>query len=244
MSKINWSERLKQLSQIGQTPKIKNKAIRNKKEFSKSEKAAIRKNFVALKPVLTAAPTDFKALNIDRLLRPQINQLKNTGYLVVGKKAYIPLQGYKDARLQKKGFGNDAQLLLIRKTEGANGRKKKETEFLGSAIQKMDWKERLLKEYEAGKFKEGEYVAIKFFNGGVFARQIMTSLDAVYNYFEDNPTFDDSDERRLLNNIHLVKIEVPNLQSLNANMQTEKEKNKARYLRAKKRKTYNKGNAK
>jgi hypothetical protein len=93
------------------------------------------------------------------------------------------------------------------------------------------WQERMIRDFEAGKMKEGDYVALKAFDNSTMARSHTLTLQSLFNYESQIKYNDNPDKVRA--GIRVVLISVKELKDLNANEKSKKQKEKEKYHKRK-----------
>lgn len=213
------------------------KSIPARGELSDAQKKKIRTEFKKYHDIANAAPGQYKVQSAKALSDSDKKKLKDSGYKIVADKVYLPTQGYDSASIKqvwvrnKKTGLKEKTLVVTRK----KGDRKIEQEYIGKPIEKMQWRDRLLDEYQAGKFKDGDYVGVKLFDNGRFERQTVMSIDVLFRYLEDKKNWHDRDEQKLYDNLHLVKITVHRFSDL-ADDDSRKARDHAKYIASKNRK--------
>lgn len=220
-------ERLAALKKIGVIS-----GIDSRKALTDTQKKKIRDVWKKFHVVANAPKGDYTTRSIAKLSDSDKKKLTESGYLISGTKAFIPNQGYDTATIRQKwGKVNGRQekvLEIVRK----KGDRKIETEFIGKPLDKMEWRDRLIREYQQGKFKQGDFIGVKVFDNGVFEREIVTNIDKLFSYLE-KVRWHDQDKNKLLDNLHIVKISVKDYRDIAANQKTRKEENHGKYIRKK-----------
>jgi len=229
--------RLAALKKLGLAPSVK---IPRKKEetFSKSDRDKISKAWSKYSGIANADKGEFVKKNIKNYTENDRKKLKQSGYVVAGDNVFLPTHGYDSASIKtvwtKDKSGKHVKTLeVVRKA----GNRKEETEYIGTRREKMEWRDRLISQYEQGKFKEGDYIGIKVFDNGIFEREIVTSLDKLFQYISQ-VAWHDRDAQKMLDNLHLVKISIKSgdIRDIAANNKTNKQVNHSNYIRKKNRK--------
>lgn len=209
--------------------------IDSRKTLTDSQKKRIRETWKKFHTVANAEKGEYTKRDISKLSKTDKQKLKESGYLITDNKIFIPNQGYDSASIrqswQKIGGQSRKTLEVVRR----KGDRKIETEYIGKPLEKLEWRDRLIQEYQQGKFKDGEFIGVKVFDNGVFEREIVTNINVLFKYLE-TVRWHDKDQNKLLDNLHLVKISVRDYRDITANQKTRKEENHAKYIRKKKSK--------
>jgi hypothetical protein len=211
--------------------------VDSRKALTDSQKKKVRTEWKKYHAVANADKGEWTKRDISKLTTSDKKKLADSGYLIAGDKAFIPNQGYDTASIRqqwtkdKKTGKWEKRLEVVRK----KGDRKEEIEYIGKPLDKLEWRDRLLKEYEQGKFKENDYIAVKVFDNGVFEREIVTNINTLFRYIS-NVSWHDKDKEKMLDNLHIVKISVKDFRDITANQKTRKEENHTRYIRKKKSK--------
>jgi hypothetical protein len=210
------------------------KGISSRGSLSETEKRKVRTEFKKFHAVANSAPGEYKAQNISKLSESDKKKLKESGYLISDNRVFLPKQGYDTASIKqvwtrnpKTGY-QEKTLQVTRK----KGDRKTETEFIGKPLEKLEWRDRLVSEYQAGKFKEGEFIGVKLFDNGKFEREIVLSLDVLFRYLE-HVNWHDKDKRKLYDNLHLVKIAVKDFRDIGSNEKSRKTVDHNKYVKKK-----------
>jgi hypothetical protein len=210
------------------------KDIPSRGNLSDAQKKKVRQEFKKFHAVANASPGEFQKIDITRLSESDKKELKNSGYLIANNKAFIPKQGYDKASIKQVWKRNpetgyqEKTLQITRK----KGDRKVETEYIGKPLEKLEWRERLVREYQAGNFKEGEFIGVKLFDNGKFEREIVLSLDVLFRYLE-TVKWHDRDTQKLYDNLHLVKIAVKDFRDIGANEKSRKQADHDKYIKRK-----------
>lgn len=208
-------ERLREFKKLGffKETKIPSK----NSPLTKSQSAKVRDTFRKLRVVLESPKNEFQSISLNKLNKSDKELIKKSGYLVHGDKAFIPLEGQEKASIRKsftKTKDGSPEKTLIITRSNKDGRKKLE-EYLGSNINKLNWRDRLESEYSQAKKKGGEYFGLKLYSGGVFTHQLFTDLSDAMKYIDTSfVEKDGADREELMNNMHIVKITVKEFKDL------------------------------
>lgn len=229
--------RLATLKKLGILKDIKAPTKNN--PLSNSQKSKIRESYKKMSVVINSPSENFKKFDLKKYQKTDIQNLKNTGYVVFGDKVWLPTQGYDSVSIKREYVKTDNGLErvfnIVRRTK--DGRKKEE-EIVGTPLEKMQWRDRLRKEYDLKKLKEGDYFGIKVFDNGTFERRLFTDFnDMEYYVSNDIKIKDENDTDLIRDNLHVVKISVKDFKDLAANERTQKNKNRTAYVRQKNKKS-------
>lgn len=208
------------------------KDIDARKSLTDNQKKKIRSEYKKYHDLITAPKESYVTKNISHFEKSEIKELRKSGYQIIGDKIYIDKQGYDAASIKRKFIGGR----LVTAIERKKGERKTETEIIAKASDKLGLRDRLIREYEDGEFKKGDYIGVKLFENGTFKRAMYQSLDDVFKYLEDDFTPNSDTRDELLNHIHLVRLSVKDYRDLAANERTHKDRGRERYYRAKIRK--------
>jgi hypothetical protein len=215
-------------------------------KLTDSQKATVRKNWKKYHEIVTAPKGSFVKKDVSYYTAKEKKALKDSGYKIIDDKLYVDKQGSDsvsvkrmtnyDEKSGKKKAKADEFIVVVRK----KGDRKTEEEFIGTSIQKENWRQKLLAQYEAGGFKKGDYIGVKIGEGGIFRRRMYGSLAEIFAYaiddFEPRDGGIHGDKAFLLNQMHLVRMSVKDYRDLASTEKTKKQKNQERYQRAKKAK--------
>lgn len=210
------------------------KSIPNKGNLTDSQKKQVRKEFKKFHVVANAAPGEYKKQSVKKLSDSDKKKLKDSGYLISGDTAFLPTQGYDSASVKQVWTRNpktglqEKTLQITRK----KGDRKTETEYIGKPLEKMEWRDRLISEYQAGKFKEGEFIGVKLFDNGKFEREIVMDINVLFKYLE-HVNWHDRDTQKLYDNLHLVKIAVSDFRDIGANEKSRQTVDHNKYVKKK-----------
>lgn len=229
-------ERLRDLKKLGFLKQIKSPTKNH--PLSQTHKTTIRNLYAKLSTPLNA-PDSFTVLSTTKLNKNDTQLLKDTGYLQHGNKVFIPKEGMDKVSLTKKfskgEAGHEKSLVITRSNK--NGRKKLE-EYIGTNIQKLEWRDRLEHEFKNIQGKNGEYYGLKLYNNKPFTR-IFGGIAEAFKYLEIDFDLKGGDETdKLMKNIHLVKITVADIKELKTENMKEKRKRIRRASKNKKRLGY------
>jgi hypothetical protein len=224
---------LKQLKKIG-VPTVQQYDAR--KSLTKSQKETIRRNFRKYEQIATA-PAEYVKKDATKLSASEKKNLQEKGYQIVGKKLFVEKQGFDSVHMRKKEFKTDdgkkiSTVKIIRKKEGF----RPETEYVMPKHQFSDLQEYLLKQYERGNFKQGDYMGVKIGRGGRARRVMMLSVDSIYRYLIDDfePKDSGTDKDKLIMDTTLIKISTK--ENLPVFERDRKEKNRVSRQRSRSRK--------
>lgn len=208
---IDWAAREKNLKALGFGPAIKG-------PWTDSKRQKVRRLYKEWGSIADE-PKAFKKVSTKGLGPAALADLKDAGYKVKDSKAYIPLSGYSDAKLKteyrKKKDGTFERIVSIVRTatgtdptDKSKVTKRSET-YLGSGLRQLGHLERLQGEYEQGKFRDGEWVALQTYGNSPMARSGRISIGALLKYFIDiqwKNTNSENEKERLRENTHVVKM--------------------------------------
>jgi len=213
-------------------------------KLTDSQKARVRANWKKYHEIVTAPPNSYSTKNISHYDAKDKKALVKSGYKIIGDKIFLDKQGYDKATVKrvtrsymepgKKHATRESYVVVERK----KGERKTETEFIGTALEKKAWRDRLLSEYTAGDFNKGDFIGIKIGDNGIFRRRMYQSIDDVFKYaeYDFEPHDPNTDKEMLLNKMHLVKMSVADYRDLSITEKSKTEKNRDRYQRSKKAK--------
>lgn len=219
-------------------------AISGRGKLTDSQKRRIRKAYEENKFVINTPRSEFKVKDVSYYEKKDIAALKRAGYHVINNKVYLTKQGSQDVEIkrnhvqkidaqgkQRKGY----ETIITIKRELKDGTRV-ETEYLGEPATLTGWRDNLLRDYQSGNFKEGDFIGMKIGRGSQFFRSTMLSLQDVYKYLENDfdPKDPNTDKQQLLLATILVKIEARNWRDVGKDMQTKKEKDALARKRSKK----------
>lgn len=208
-------------------------------KLTDSQKRTIKKNWDKYHDIITAPKNTYSVKDVSHYEAKDKKALEKSGYRIINNKVYIDNQGYGKSTISRKSnlaTGGQGKYVVVERMS-ADGRKK-ETEFIGTAIEKEGWRNSFLKQYQAGGFAKGDFIGIKIGDNGQFRRVMMQSLDDIFKYVEDDFTPHDpgEDKEALQEKMFLIKMSVKDYRDLAANEKTKKEKNQEKYQRQKKAK--------
>ena len=220
------------------------KDVSARKTLTDSQKATVRKNWKKYSEIVTAPKDTFVKKDVSFFDAREKKALEKSGYKIINNKVFIDKQGSDKASVKRissrvKGVSDKREkyesYLVV---ERVKGDRKTEQEFIGSGLQKNNWRDNLLSQYQAGNFQKGDYIGIKIEDGGIFRRRMYQSIDDIFKYASDDFEPKDADTKKeyLLEKMHLVKMSVKDYRDLAATEKTKKQKNAERYQRAKKAK--------
>lgn len=206
--------------------------------LTSAQKTKIREQYKKLAPVINSPKSEFQKISIAKYNKEDKKIFKNSGYLIVDDKIFIPTEGQEKVSIRKE-YRNDKtsglEKSIVIKRSNKNGRKTIE-EYLGSNIQKLAWQERLEKEYKNAKIKNGSFFGVKVYNNGIFRREIFDNINTAFKYLENDFTPKHGDSKdKLLDNMHIVKITVKDISDMGLG-KSQKEKNQKSYVSKKMRK--------
>lgn len=238
-------ERLLALHNLGLLPDISAR----KKKLTESENKRIRKYYLNLHSELEI-PNDFTALSVKGMTPAKKKILTDSGIKIIENRALIPKQGYSSVKfktesIKEKGKYGKTQILTIARSQAdKDGGRKSEVEYMGTALQKMAWRDRLMFQYRNKELKDGEFIALKVFDRGIMQASIMDDIGQLMNYGA-NIRWHDKGKNipELENNLHLVKIRIKRgadlnnpFKALESNVLSQKQINQRKYQRKKSRK--------
>lgn len=179
------------------------------RELTKTEKAKVNRLWAKWHEIADN-PKEFKRLSVAKFDKANVDALKKTGYLVHEGYAYIPLHGYHNASLARDTYRTEKgpydRIIINRTMRDSDGQlRKRQSEYVGSHTQKLDWRDRLLEQYRTGKFKDGELLALKVYENGTMVNSSKLTIDEILKYAEQIKWETAKDADKLRNNLHLVK---------------------------------------
>jgi len=212
-----YKNRLNSLKKLGVAPKID-----LRKKLTKKEKSAISRAFNKVAVVANSAPGEFKAFSTTKMSKEDIKIFKSTGYLTRANKVFVPMHGHTHVKIQRAmvpgATGKKVRQIRIIRNTHSGFRDKTETEYLGEPIHKMFWRDRLMRDYKAGKFHKDEFLSLKLYDNNTFTRKL-ASIDKLLDYVANEMQINDgADPDTLRDNLHLVKIRVSTLDAMNVNI--------------------------
>lgn len=203
--------------------------------LTKSQKETIRKNYREYEKIATA-PKEYVKRTVKNLGKEEKESLKQKGYKIIDNKLFIDKQGFEKVQVRSKVYEDEEgkkikAVKIVRKKEGEAS----ETEYHMPSHQFSNLQELLLKQYERGNFKPGDYMGVKIGNGGRARRVMMLSVDSIYKYliedFQPKDTRTDKDE--LLKHTTLIKIGTSERSVIHE--RTKKEQNRVHRQRSRNR---------
>lgn len=204
--------------------------------LTKSQKETIRKNYHEYEKIATA-PKEYVRKKVDKLSRDEKESLKSSGYKIINNKLYVDKQGFEKVQLKTKEYVDEKgrkvkAVKIIRKKEGEAS----ETEYHMKPSEFSTLQEMLIKQYEQGNFKEGDYMGIKIGAGGR-TRQMTLTLNTLYAYLVEDfePKDTRTDKAELLKHVKLIKIGTSERSKVHE--RSKKETNKLHRTRSKNRAT-------
>lgn len=218
--------RLAALKKIGLLPNV---SARGK--LDANDKRKVREAWKKHHVVAEARPGTFKKQSLSDFFPGQIAEIKKSGIDVINGNAYVRTDNYKSVKIERRKYKIDGETKYIIGVERKYDERKKEFEIIGSPVQMAAWQERLVRDFEAGKMKEGEYVALKAFDNSTMARSHTISLQGLFNY-ESKIKYNDNPEK-VRAGIRVVVITVKEMKDLNANEKSQKQKEKEKYHKRK-----------
>jgi hypothetical protein len=226
--------RLKALKKLGILKEIK--APTKNAPLTSNQKSKIRDTYKKLGVVINSPPENFQKIDLKKYQKRDVENLKKTGYIVYGDKAFIGKQGYDKVSITReyiksKDGSFDRVFNIVRKTK--DGRKIEE-EMVGTPLEKMEWRDRLRKEFDLKKMKKGEFFGLKVFDNGIFERRIFTDFDDMMHYVgNDMRMHTPKDVDMIRDNLHVIKLTVKDYRDLALTEKTEKKKNRTAYFKKK-----------
>jgi hypothetical protein len=202
-------------------------------DLSSSQKKAITRDFKKYHDIANAPKGTYKAQDVSDFFPGQIKAIQKSGVTVINGKAYIRADNYDSAKIVKRkyktGPGMHETIIGI---ERKSGKRKTEFEIVGSPVEIAAWRERLVRDYEAGNLKDGQFVALKAFDNSPMARSNTISLDSIFKYESNIQYHGNPDEVR--KGLRLVIISVKELRDMDANAKSRRKQNADKYQRKKK----------
>lgn len=204
-----------------------------KAELTASQKKKVAAQFKKYHDIANAPKGTYKAQDVSGFFPGQIKAIEKSGVQVINGKAYIRKDNYDSAKIVKRkyktGPGTHETIIGI---ERKSGKRKTEFEIVGSPVEIAAWRERLVRDYEAGNLKDGQFVALKAFDNSPMARSNTISLDSIFKYESQIKYHGNPDDVR--KGLRLVIITVKELRDLAANEKSRRQVNASKYQRKKK----------
>lgn len=196
-----------------------------------AQKKKVRTAWTKNHAIATAAPGTFKTQDVSDFFPGQIKAIQKSGIHVVNGKAFIRTDGYKSAKIVKEKYKSDGETHYILGVRRHTDKRKSQLDIIGSPTEMAEWRERLLRDYEAGKFKEGQYLSLRAFDNAPMSRLNAVTMQTVFNYesrinYHDNPD-------KVREGIRLVIIDIKVPGSHDINTKDRKQKRKESRVRAK-----------
>lgn len=152
-------------------------------------------------------PERYKKISVEKFRREEVKALSATGYKIADNKAFISLSGYQNASIAHSVYktpNGPYDRLEINRTIRSSGKVvKKQTEYVGTRMQRMEWRERLMAEYQAGGFKPGETLMAKVYDRGAMRGSRQTSLASLIKYIEEIKWQTPGNH---IDNVHIVRV--------------------------------------
>jgi hypothetical protein len=218
--------RLAALKKIGLLPNV---SARGK--LDDAEKRKVRDAWKKYHTIAEAPKGEFKKQDVSDFFPGQIKAIQKAGVAVINGQAFIRTENYKSVKIVKEKYKSGSETKYILGVERKTDDRKKEFEVLGSPVEIAAWRERLVRDFEAGRMKDGQYVALKAFDNSPMARSNTVSLQTIFNYESKIQYHDDPDKVRA--GLRLVVITVKDLKDFDANTKSAKQKGKDKYHKRK-----------
>jgi hypothetical protein len=223
---------LKQLKKIGVPSAAKYDA---RKPLTKSQKETVRKNYKKYAEIIEGR-SQYVTRDASKLTQAEKKSLEAKGYHVVNNRLFIDKQGFDKVNIQRKTFKTeDGKQIPTVKIKRSKEGERPETEYHMPSHEFSNLQENLLRQYERGHFKSGDFMGVKIGRGGRARRVMMLSVSSIYKYLVDDfePKDRGTDKDELLNHITLIKISTGDGR---VHERTQKDKRKVSRERSKNRK--------
>ena len=168
--------------------------------------ARLKRQWAEWKDVATF-PERYRKIDISKYRKEEQQSLAREGYQVKAGKVFVSLDHYENASIARDTYKTERgpyDRLVINRTIHRDGKVfKKQTEYIGTRLQRLDWRDRLLEEYNAGKFKQGERLMVKVYDQGPMMGSQATSLALIFKYIDQIEWVTPGNHE---DHIHLVKV--------------------------------------
>lgn len=217
------------------------KDIDARKTLPESAKKKIRDNWKKYHRIASAPKSEYFVKDVSHYEVFEKKQLVNSGYAIINGKLYVDKQGAKSVsikrELTKYGKKKSDQIVTI-EIERKRNERKSEIEYVTTNVNKLSLRDKFIQQYEAGKFKPGDYIGIKLYENGAFRRIMYQSIDDVYKYaaFEFEPNDPRDNKEELQSQMRLVRLGVDHYAERAKDERSKTEINRVRKARAKARK--------
>lgn len=195
------------------------KDIDGRKTLDANQKKKIRAAYKKNEYVINSPKSEFVVKDVSHYEKKDIQALKRGGYTIINNKVYLDKQNSPSVELKRimernldvngkpiKGYTH-----IVTVSRKLKNGQREEVEYHSTAKQLVGWREKLLQQYEAGHFKDGDFLAMKIGAGGVFRRATMLDLKSVYKYLDEfEPKELGTNKNQLLEHVILVKLSTKN----------------------------------
>lgn len=184
-ARISNSDKLKLLHSVGIGKELK---PTKKSPLSKSESSKVSRLWSKYDNV-AKNPGAFQKVNISKFSERDQKTFNKNKYAVVGNTMYVPKEYAEKVSIKnvwtKDEDGNPIKVLKVRREYPAS-MKKSPTETLlhSNGLEFMDWRARILHEYENGKYPEGTVIALKVYDNSPMIRSNRIDINELLKYGE------------------------------------------------------------
>lgn len=214
-AKVDVSKaRLSALKKIGLLPNVSARG-----NLDASTKKKIATQWKKYHDIANAPKDEFHRQDVSDFFPGQIKSIQASGITVINGKAYVRKEGMKTAKIVKVKYSGEAGRVLM--VERKYNDRKTEREIIGTPVEIAAWRERLVRDYAAGKMKEGDYVGLKAFDNATMARSIGIDLNTIFKYEAQIDYHGKPDEVR--KGLRLVVISIKDQKALSENERTSQE---------------------
>lgn len=184
-----------------------------KANLTKDDIKLINKTYANYEEIIFE-PEEYQRKNISHITPYRRQILIDKGYRIQGNILFVNKQGKKHISVKQVfsksgGYGIE----ILRTDDGA--KKSDQVEFLKRTKKGEEWQSRLISEYNQIKFKENEYIGIKFYDGRVWRTKVV-GINDMLKYISDvaESIRGNVYKDELKNNTHIVKIIVDDYRDL------------------------------
>lgn len=209
------------------------KDVDARKPLTESTKKKIRNYWKKYHTVANAPKSEFYVKDISHYENFEKKQLEKSGYAIINNKLYIDKQGAKDVSIKRSLTKYDKkkgkQIVTIEIERKKNGRKG-QIEYVTTNIGGLSLRDKFIQQYEAGNFKEGDFIGLKLYENGAFRSVMYQSIDDVFRYaeFDFVPNDPRDSKEELQNNMRLVRMQFDHYSERAQDERPRKEVNKLR----------------
>lgn len=213
------------------------KDVDARKPLTESTKKKIRNDWKKYHAIANAPKSEFYIKDVSHYENFEKKQLEKSGYHIINNKLYIDKQGAKNVSIKrsltKYSKKKGDQIVTIEIERKRNGRKG-QIEYVTTNIDGLSLRDRFIQQYEAGHFKEGDFIGIKLYENGAFRSVMYQSIDDVFKYaeFDFVPNDPRDSKEELQNNMRLVRMQFDHYSERAEEERSRKEINKARRVKS------------